>query len=120
MSKRLQRTLIVTTIGLLFFLASSFIQIHRGPALLCDHNDGRGLHTEYQLRYGLPFAYLKRSVSDFECYVKDSHADATGTFISQHEINYPNLLVDLSVWLAFAYFIGWLYRYKHARQGKDE
>lgn len=87
------------------FFVTSFIQIPRDQAFICDHN-GEGEHKEYRLEIGLPFAYIKRSVSDFECRVegKELFQDFPSSY-GHHEVSYLSFAADLYIWLTATYFL---------------
>jgi hypothetical protein len=106
MSRRKLRMLYFYIIALVLFFLTSLLQLHRGPAFICDHLDGKGSHTEYRLEYGLPYPYVKRSVSDFDCKVKGfNYSENFLPSYNTHEVNYFNLSLDLYVWITITYFI---------------
>jgi hypothetical protein len=93
--------IIFGSVSVLLFVGVSFIQVPRDLALMCNHSPGTSMsyHEEHRLEYGLPFAYVKRSVSDFECYLKGSQHDNRfpGNYDS-HEINVIAFIADVVIW----------------------
>jgi hypothetical protein len=114
MSKRTKKRALITFVTVVLFVVASFIQVPRGPAFLCSHDSGSKEKTEYRLQYGLPYVFIKRSVSDFECETKADKANHTyvsaagSTFLPEyntHEINYLNFIADIYIWATATYFI---------------
>ena len=107
MNKRSKRMIIFSGVSVFLFIGASFIQLPRNLAFMCNHDPGGvgSYHEEHRLEYGLPFAYIKRSVSDFECYLKGTpHDNRFPENYGSHEINIGAFIADVIVWTGLTVF----------------
>lgn len=98
---KLVTSIIILSLAASIFIGTSFI-VRQGNEVTNWQSAGTGRYRDVR---GFPFVYLKRSIGDGQCDVRDLKAAMcdSGNGNEPHALKPVYIVIDLAVWVAFSY-----------------